>query len=239
MILRRGSKPFLLTDHCDVADSLPGSSAVLHHHHVSAAVLPLRLHQAKRHGGQRVLEHDVLVGLQLIVVSVPHDGGRRFTGVAALQQAALAHAENYPIAEVQLNGGRLCEKRTQGQSQILSSLRGLSRKTKQREASVLTQLVLAGDGFGGERRLAGSDFVDGDDPELVAVSLPQAVVVVLPLHQLLFRHSGELVFANHTRLQDVHCDLRAAVKLWCLPGDADQVLSDLGDLELLGAVGHT
>lgn len=98
----------LHTDNCDVADSLPGSGAVLHHHHVSAAVLALCLHQAERHGGQCVLEHDMLVGLQLFVISVPHDGWRRFASVASLQQAAFAHTNDDLITEVQLNGRWLC-----------------------------------------------------------------------------------------------------------------------------------
>lgn len=51
------------TDNCDIADPLPGSSTVLHHHQVSATVLTLCFHQAERHGGQCVLEHSVFVGL--------------------------------------------------------------------------------------------------------------------------------------------------------------------------------
>ena len=103
----------------------------------------------------------------------------------------------------------------------------------------LTQLVLAGDGFGAEGRLAGPDLVGGDDPELEGVALPQTVERELPLHQRVFGQTAELVFADHARLQHVHDDLRAAVELRGFPGDADQVLGDLGDLQLLRAVGHT
>lgn len=101
----------LHTNNRDIGDSLPGSGTVLHQHHISAAVLALCLHQAKRHGGQRVLEHDVFVSLQLLVISEPRNGRRRFAGVAALQQAALAHTYDDLIAEVQLNGWRLCKNR--------------------------------------------------------------------------------------------------------------------------------
>lgn len=108
-ILRRLVSTSVRTDHGDVADPFPGAGAVLHHHHVSAAVSALRLHQAQRHGGQRVLEHHVFVGLQLLVLAVPQDGRGRFPAVATLQQAALAHTDHDRIAEVQLDGGRLCE----------------------------------------------------------------------------------------------------------------------------------
>lgn len=72
-------------------------------------MLTLGLHQAERHGSQCVLEHNVFVGLQLLVISVPHDGWRGFASVAALQQAALTHADDYLVAEVQLDGRRLCK----------------------------------------------------------------------------------------------------------------------------------
>ncbi len=95
----------------NIADSLPGSSTVLHHHHISATVLTLCLHQAQRHSSQCVLEHNMLVGLQLLIISVPSDGWRRFAGVAALQQAALTYTDDYLITEVQLDGWRLCKNR--------------------------------------------------------------------------------------------------------------------------------
>ena len=94
----------MLTDNSDIANAFSCACAVLNKYTVSATVLSLSLHEAQTHGVQGVLEHDVIVCLELFVISEPDDRWRWLSCVASLEGKTLTNANNDLITEVQLNG---------------------------------------------------------------------------------------------------------------------------------------